>query len=190
MSVPDESSIDDLFNKDKAAPVQAKGALTFTCSRCGKQNASDETVKFCPHCGAPADAGGGGSSTEIRVLLVDDAAIARKKIGAVLKSLGCVVVEASDGVEALAKVDEANPDLIVLDINMPKKGGIEVLDELRQQPQYQNTVIVMLTAEADSSVVADALRRKANDYLRKDASVVQLKERLLKNIGKIRAGDG
>jgi len=195
MALPDESSIDDLFSDEAPAssppdggPVQARGALTFTCSKCGKKSAHDETVRFCPHCGAPAQAGGSGGPTTVKVLLVDDAAIARKKIGAVLKSLGCSVAEAKDGVEALATVDEVDPHLVVLDINMPNMSGIEVLDELRGKPRYQNTTIVMLTAEADAAVVSEALKHRANDYLRKDARVDQLKERLLKHIGRIRAG--
>jgi len=198
MLPPDETSADHLFEDPKPpsgpgsdpgeeTPPSGQGAaFTFTCSRCGKESAATEVVRFCPHCGAPAEAGR-GASVSIRALLVDDAAIARKKIGAVLKSLGCAVVEATNGIEALKRIDEAKPNLIVLDVNMPQKNGLEVLEELRERPEYRDTAIVMLTAEADASVVSQALKRKADDYLRKDARVDQLKERLMKQITRIRA---
>ncbi|MFH1568867.1 MAG: response regulator, partial [Gemmatimonadota bacterium] len=191
--MPDESNVEDLF-EDPALPgdlrvegesakrkgARARGPYNFQCPRCGKASTSPEIVHFCPHCGAPAAAA--GTATGIRALLVDDALVARRKIGAVLKSLGCAVTEASDGVSALALLDEVHPNFIVLDVYMRPMGGLELLEELRQREEYARTPIVMLTAEADSQVVTEALRRKADDYLRKDARLDQLKERLLKQI--------
>lgn len=76
---------------------------------------------------------------------------------------------ASDGVEGLAKAKQIKPALILLDIIMPKKDGLQVLKELKQDPQLQNIPVVMLTNLGDDEIIkkctslgADSFMVKAN----------------------------
>ena len=112
------------------------------------------------------------------VLLADDSTMARGKIGAILKQLGCRVVEAIDGIEALRLAATAKPDLIILDVMVPNRDGIAALRELRRDAQFGDTPMVMLTSKADAETVTKALQSQASDYILKDASIEEIKERL------------
>jgi len=113
-----------------------------------------------------------------RVLLVDDSEPERLKIGAIIKQLGGQVFEAVDGRQALAKVKQVEPDLIVLDVVMPNRDGIETLKILRQHQLYRDTPIVMLTVKSDAETVRKALTNQANDYILKDSGPAAIGERL------------
>ncbi|MCH7920745.1 MAG: response regulator [Planctomycetes bacterium] len=123
----------------------------------------------------------------VSVLLAEDAIVSRRKVVAVLKNLGCLVVEATNGREAVDLARQAKPDLVILDLYMPQMNGLEALDALRADRQFEKTTIVMLTVEADASIVRDALSRGADDYIRKDSSPTELQKRIDKHIQKIRA---
>lgn len=62
-------------------------------------------------------------------MLVDDSAVARHKVGAILCSLKCEVIEAKDGTEALSTLEKETPDLLILDINMPCVTSLDVLTQ-------------------------------------------------------------
>ncbi|MFH1568576.1 MAG: response regulator [Gemmatimonadota bacterium] len=115
-----------------------------------------------------------------RVLLVEDSPVAHEKISAILQDLGCAVVSAFDGAEALVRAKECGSllDLVVLDIQMPRLDGIAALRYLRQMPGLAQVPIVMLTTQADKETVRTALSHKANDFIRKDASIPVIAERL------------
>ncbi|MBI3983820.1 response regulator [Candidatus Microgenomates bacterium] len=81
-----------------------------------------------------------------KILLVEDDVNLREIYAARLGAEGFEVVAAADGEEALAKSVREKPDLILLDIMMPKISGFDVLDILRSTPQVKNTKVVMLTA--------------------------------------------
>lgn len=185
----DIGSIDDLFDSDgddeqgKAEPESMKAQR---CNACGKEYRSKQTVRFCSDCGAPLAAA--GSIGTVSVLLAEDAIISRRKITAVLKRLGCLVTEAANGREAVGMAHQHNPHLIILDVHMPDLNGLEALDQLRADDRFKATTIVMLTGEADASVVRDALTRGANDYIRKDSSPTELQERINRHVQNIRAG--
>lgn len=123
--------------------------------------------------GAPSENRGGK-----RVLLVDDSEPERMKIGAIIKQLGGQVFEAADGRQALAKVKQVMPDLIVLDVMMPNRDGLETLKILRQHQLYRDTPIVMLTVRSDAETVRKALTSQANDYILKDSGPAAIGERL------------
>ena len=80
------------------------------------------------------------------VLLVEDDINLREIYAARLSAEDYVVVVASDGEEALAKSVRTKPDLILLDVMMPKISGFDVLDILRSTPETRTTKVVMLTA--------------------------------------------
>ena len=75
------------------------------------------------------------------ILVVDDDRAMRDFVREVLKSAGYAVEAASDGVEALSKLKKKKFDLILLDIRMPKKDGLEVLAELRHEPQAPPAIV-------------------------------------------------
>ncbi|MBF0457741.1 MAG: response regulator [Nitrospirae bacterium] len=81
-----------------------------------------------------------------RVLVVDDEKSIREYLSTVLSQSGYDVVEAVDGEEGLNKAREMKPDLITLDVMMPKKTGIDVLGELRRDSALGNVPIIMLTS--------------------------------------------
>ncbi len=80
------------------------------------------------------------------ILVADDDPEILSLLGIRLRKAGFEVIEAADGDETLAKVREAQPDLVVLDVMMPGKTGWEVAKELRHDSQHGNIGIVMLTA--------------------------------------------
>lgn len=121
-----------------------------------------------------------GKAKGKRALLVDDAAPERLKFGAILRQLGCQVAEAADGRQALAVAKQTEPDLIVLDVMMPNRDGLETLKLLRQHQRFRTTPIVMLTARADAGTVREALTNQANDYILKASPPEEVKQRLLK----------
>lgn len=115
--------------------------------------------------------------------------MAREKISGILVELGCKVTTANDGVEGLkvAKRLASSLDLIVLDIQMPKADGITLLRYLRKIPELASTLIVMLTTQADKDTVSKALGFGANDFLRKDATIAHITERLSVHIEALRS---
>jgi CheY-like chemotaxis protein len=80
-----------------------------------------------------------------RVLLVDDDLNATKYLSAVLSDNGYEAVSACDGNEGFAKVEQATPDLIVLDVMMPKKSGFVLFKQLKEDKRYREIPILMLT---------------------------------------------
>ena len=80
------------------------------------------------------------------------------------------VVTAKDGDEAVGKAKVARPDLIILDIMMPKKNGVEVCEILRAQPAFKETLILFLTALSDEGSHVKGLEMGADDYVTKPIS--------------------
>ena len=78
-----------------------------------------------------------------RILIVEDKASSRELLRTVLENQGFVVSEAADGEGALQKARAELPDLILLDLHMPVRGGYEVLKELRQEPRFASVPIVL-----------------------------------------------
>lgn len=87
-----------------------------------------------------------------------------------LQNEGYQVYTAKDGDEAITKAKFALPDLIVLDIMMPKKNGVEVCELLRKQPAFKNTLILFLTALSDEGTQIRGLETGADDYINKPIS--------------------
>jgi CheY-like chemotaxis protein len=102
-----------------------------------------------------------------RVLVAEDNAVNRELMREMLEVFGCEVVEASDGPEAIARIDEAEPDLILLDINMPKLNGFGVLRSIRQHPRFFARPVVAVTAYAMKEDREKVLKAGFNGYLAK-----------------------
>ncbi|MDB6066486.1 MAG: Integral rane sensor hybrid histidine kinase [Pedosphaera sp.] len=88
------------------------------------------------------------------------------------------VLEAVDGLQAFQKATESLPDIILLDMNMPEKDGLQVCRELREQPSTQGIPIILLTARADEQTKLDTLSAGANDFLTKPFSTSELHMRI------------
>jgi two-component system, NarL family, response regulator NreC len=105
----------------------------------------------------------------LRVLLADDHGIVRRGLRSLLEEAGHVVVaEASDGIEAVRLCEEHRPELLILDIGMPKLSGIEVA--ARAQKLDRPPAVIILSMHADESYIMRALAAGARAYLLKDAT--------------------
>jgi DNA-binding NarL/FixJ family response regulator len=110
----------------------------------------------------------------IRVCVVDDQTLVRQGIRSLLSYSEevTVVAEAGDGDEALAVIAEHRPDVVLLDLRMPRRDGIATLDALRERGD--ETPVLVLTTFDDDELVLRALRSGAHGYLLKDVTLDQL----------------
>lgn len=117
-----------------------------------------------------------------KVLIVDDEPNIVISLEFLMKREGFEVSIARDGEEALNKVGESRPDLMLLDVMMPKKSGYEVCQQLRSDPAHAGIKIIMLTAKGRDTEVAKGLDLGADAYMTKPFStkdlVVQVKSLL------------
>jgi DNA-binding NarL/FixJ family response regulator len=104
----------------------------------------------------------------IRVLIVDDHALYRRGLLTVLETEDGIEVvgEAADGIEAVDQAEETLPDVIVMDVSMPKRGGIDACRVIKQR--VPSARILMLTSSDDEANLFEAVRAGANGYLLKD----------------------
>ncbi len=104
-----------------------------------------------------------------KVLIADDHALVREGIAAFLKLCNDVevIAEASDGLEALDKAGKFRPDIVIMDINMPKLGGLETTVELKKQ--YPDIKVLVLTQYEDREYIARFLKAGVSGYLLKKA---------------------
>jgi len=117
-------------------------------------------------------------SSDIRVLIVDDEPDILEFLGYNLKKEGYEVVSAENGKEALTVAKSFDPHLIVLDIMMPEIDGIEVCDRLRMDPQFENTLIIFLTARNESFTQVTALETGGDDFINKPIKPNVFKSRI------------
>lgn len=101
------------------------------------------------------------------VLVVDDQPHIVRLLQVNLERVGYRVISAADGVEGLEQVAAERPDLIILDVIMPRKDGFAVLKELKASTEYRDIPVIMLTVKAQSMDVIQGLRLGAEMYLPK-----------------------
>ncbi len=109
-------------------------------------------------------------SNSKKILIADDEPDILEIIHFNLQQQGYEVITAKNGDEAIDQAKLTKPDLIILDIMMPGKTGIEVCNILRTQPQFKETLIVFLTAMSDEGTEIKGLETGADDYLTKPIS--------------------
>ncbi len=112
------------------------------------------------------------------ILVVDDDPDIARFVEVNLRSAGYDVTVAGDGEEALEKASEIRPDLVLLDVMMPRIDGFEVAQRLRKNPQTANTSIIMLTAKALSADKVTGLQSGADDYIIKPFDPIELLARV------------
>jgi CheY-like chemotaxis protein len=122
-----------------------------------------------------------------RILVTDDDETIRHSLQEGLERAGHTVVLAADGVEALERIGERRPDLIVLDIMMPRKDGFEVLKELKAQPRTASIPLVLLLARAADPTLFEGCTWAPGDfYVTKPFLPAALASRLIRLL----QGDG
>jgi CheY-like chemotaxis protein len=109
-----------------------------------------------------------------RVLVVDDEAMTREVVGALIESGDVAVATAATGQQALDIVRESPPDLVLLDVMMPGMDGFEVCRELKSDPATKGVRVVMLTALSDAHARATADEAGADGFLVKPFSAREL----------------
>ncbi len=102
-----------------------------------------------------------------KILVVDDERHIVRLVEVNLTRAGYDVVSAYDGVEALEKVAEDIPDMIVLDVMMPRMDGFEVLKNLQADPRYKDIPVIMLTAKAQDADIFKGWQSGVSSYLTK-----------------------
>ncbi len=113
-----------------------------------------------------------------QILVVDDDPDIARFVEVNLRSAGYEVAVAGDGEEALEKAGDMRPDLVLLDVMMPRIDGFEVAQRLRKNPQTANTSIIMLTAKALSADKVTGLQAGADDYIIKPFDPIELLARV------------
>ncbi|MCC7131258.1 MAG: type II/IV secretion system protein, partial [Gemmatimonadales bacterium] len=101
------------------------------------------------------------------VLLVDDEDQLRRAMRDLLERQGYTILEARDGAEALAEVDRGNPDVMILDLNLPGVDGYTVLSQIRSREVTRNLPVIVLTAKGDEDNEVRVLELGADDFLTK-----------------------
>jgi diguanylate cyclase (GGDEF)-like protein len=113
-----------------------------------------------------------------RVLVADDSRVVREVLVRELGAAGWEVVPAGDGAEALDLCRQLAPDIVLLDIEMPRLNGYQVLAAMQRDAELAAIPVLFLTGRDSSSDVAEGLRRGAHDYLRKPFDTTELLARL------------
>jgi CheY-like chemotaxis protein len=122
------------------------------------------------------------------ILIVDDRASSRELLRTVLERTGYAVLDAADGEAALEQARSGNPDLILLDLQMPKLDGYGVLAELRAEERFRTLPILALTASAMSGDREKILEAGFTDYLSKPAGPERLREAVARLLGQSPSG--
>jgi two-component system chemotaxis response regulator CheY len=118
-----------------------------------------------------------------RVLVVDDSESVRQQVTDALTGAGFDVVQAGDGMSALMRASENSFSAIVLDVNMPILGGVETLERLKQDPKTSSISVIMLTTEAQRSMIERARQSGAKAWLIKPVKMESLVSTVLKIAG-------
>ena len=116
--------------------------------------------------------------SQAEILVVDDNAQNLELLVAYLESLSCRIVTASDGVEALDKVRDRPPDLIVLDVMMPRMSGFEVCRKLKSDPKTRDIPILMVTALTDMGDIERGVDSGTDDFISKPVNRLELTTRV------------
>lgn len=115
-----------------------------------------------------------------KILVVDDHSFVTAFYSMAFKNHPYEIIFAGDGEEALRQAAAAKPDLILMDVSMPKLDGVEVTRRLRAQPAFRTTPILAVTARPWDDYLAGA---GFTEYLKKPVTVTQLREALKRHLG-------
>jgi DNA-binding response OmpR family regulator len=114
----------------------------------------------------------------MKILIADDELIMLKIIELRLKKDGHEVIVTSNGQEALEKIKQEDPDMIIADIMMPFTSGLEIVAVVKQDKQWRNVPIIILSSMGQENVVLEAFNLGADDYITKPFSPNELSMRV------------
>ena len=123
----------------------------------------------------------GAGQVDIRgckVLVVDDNPQNTELVQAYLESLPVEIATAVDGVDAMAQAERFKPDLILLDVMMPRMSGFEVCQKVKQNPDLRDTVVIMVTALHEVGDFERAVECGCDDFLTKPVNKLELLTRV------------
>jgi two-component system alkaline phosphatase synthesis response regulator PhoP len=116
--------------------------------------------------------------SEAAILLVDDNGQNLELMQAYLEDLGCEVRMAEDGVAAMEAIEQCQPDLMLLDVMMPRMSGFEVCQRIKSQPSTRDIIIIMVTALNEVGDFERAVECGTNDFIAKPVNKVELLARV------------
>jgi len=119
-----------------------------------------------------------GIDSNMRILLVEDAPFLRYAFGRLLRMHGFDVMEANDGQEALERVPEFHPQLVVTDVMMPVMDGVELINRLRSSPETADLPVLAITADTSAQTESRVREAGAVDFLTKPVDMPVLLDRL------------
>jgi two-component system chemotaxis response regulator CheY len=115
----------------------------------------------------------------LRILIVDDFDTMVRIIRNILIDLGYTrIVSAKDGIQACQVLEKQKIDFIISDWNMPKMTGLELLKKVRETPEWASIPFLMVTAEADKSMIMEAVNAKVSQYVIKPFTHETLKSKI------------
>ena len=113
-----------------------------------------------------------------RILIADDNQANSELLEAYLAEIECELDFAVDGEDTLAKVDSFHPDLILLDVMMPKRSGFEVCQQLKSNPETASIMVLMVTALNELGDIERAVQAGTDDFLSKPVNQLELLKRV------------
>ena len=117
-----------------------------------------------------------------KCLIVDDYSTARRLIKESLEQIGFSCLEAENGNQAIALIQQATLSLVIADVNMPEKNGLELLKNIRADDNMKNLPVILTMLEPFDDLISDAKKHGMNDYLVKPFDVFTLSKTLEKVI--------
>ena len=100
-----------------------------------------------------------------KVLIVDDSETIREQVARALEGAGFAVVEASDGLDGLERAATNDIAMVILDVNMPRLGGLDMLDRLKADPKTADLPVLILTTEAQQTMIERAKKAGARGWI-------------------------
>lgn len=125
------------------------------------------------------------SKSHKTVLIVEDSITQAESIRAVLESRSLKVICAMDGLEGLQTAQKVRPDLIIMDVNMPRMDGFQVVEALKQDEATAQIPIIMLTSRTTPESALTGLRAGAIDYIPKDVFAMRVLVEAIRQMGLI-----
>lgn len=113
-----------------------------------------------------------------RILIADDNAANRELLEAYLASVDCEIETSVDGEDTLAKVGSFQPDLVLLDVMMPKRSGFEVCKQIKEDPTTRRVMVLMVTALNELGDIERAVTAGTDDFLSKPVNKIELLKRV------------
>lgn len=110
------------------------------------------------------------------ILVVDDEVMARELLRLILGRAGYRIAEAKDGQDALEKIKELRPDLVLMDVMMPRMDGLTACRSLRADPELGKVPVIILSAKSHPSAIQEGLQAGANRYIAKPIMGKELTE--------------